>query len=151
MTSKLVANFSDTRPIRSLEDKRLIENKEALDWLIDWEGQKRENNNSFITTECYNDMLSMLLGSQKVIELKLGEFPFSSVYLHRMNSDIVENIFSSQRGICNGSCSNPTYLQYSKGINTIIIGQSIKSKKSNSGGKLCVGGALPFSFYKKKT
>lgn len=151
ITSKLVENFSDNRPVRSIEDKRLSENSEALDWLVEWEGQYRADKNSFITMECYNDMLSMLMGTLEVIKIKLSEYPLSAVYLHRMNSDIVENVFSSQRGICNGSCTNPTYLQYSKGINTIIIGQSIKSRKSNTGGKLCVGGALPYSFYKKSS
>ena len=151
ITSKLVENFADSRPILSIADQRLSANNEAMLWLKEWEGQYRSDKNTFITTECYNDMMSMLMGSFEVVKLKLEEYPLCPIYLHRMNSDIVENIFSSQRGICNGSCTNPTYLQYSKGINTVIIGQSMKSKKSNTGGKLCVGGAMPYSFYTKKT
>ena len=67
----------------------------------------------------------------------------SSVMASRLNSDIVENFFSQQRSQKHGANTNPTYLQYSKGVNSVLLGRSSskRSKTSNAGLK----GAAPYN------
>ena len=74
----------------------------------------------------------MIVGLQSLVEEKLTHSPLGSVCVNRVNSDIVENVFSSQRGSCNGSNTNPTYLQFCKGSTSVILGQSVVSKKANA-------------------
>lgn len=93
----------------------------------------------------------MILGTKSFIEIKLALYPLSSLVMARLNSDVIENVFCSQRGICNGANTNPSYAKYCKGINTICIGQAVISKKSNAGGKQCVGGALPYKCHSGKS
>lgn len=149
-TSMLVSIFSDKRPIRSKSDERLHSLSLVLAYLRAlysfWQ-EKGSEKDKFFTRECYNDLISMITGVLKVVSTKLSLFPKSSVYLHRLNSDVCENIFCSARGICNGSNTNPSYYKYCKSINTIIIGQAVTSKKSNAKSNVCVGGALPFKCY----
>ena len=57
----------------------------------------------------------------------------SSLVPARINSDVIENIFCQQRGIINGNNTNPTFYQFVKNINTVIIGQSAISKSCNTG------------------
>lgn len=147
----MVDNYQNSKPVGSLNDERLISNKMLLDWLEKWEKDCKAKGKKFITRECYNDLLSMLIGTASLIAIKLQEFPLTSFSLRRLNSDIVENIFCSQRGICNGSNSNPNYYQYCSGMNAITIGQPIKSNKSNARGKMCLGGALPYKCHSTKS
>ena len=146
--------YADKRPIRSVEDERLNSAMEVYQWFTDWhkfwvKGGKLQKH--FITRECYEDLQSMLLGTRSLIQLKLALFPLCSMYMCRLNSDVIENVFCSQRGICNGANANPSYYKYCKGINTICIGQAVVSKKSNAGGEVCVGGALPFKCHSGKS
>ena len=55
----------------------------------------------------------------------------------RINSDVIENIFCQQRGIVNGNNTNPTFYQYVKYINAVIIGQNAISKNSNAAHRGC--------------
>ena len=48
------------------------------------------------------------------------------------------------QGLHNGANANPTYGVYSKSVNSIILGQSTISRKSNSGGQ----GSQPYAFVK---
>jgi hypothetical protein len=150
-TSVMVENYRNSRPVTPLHDERLTSNQMLLDWWQEWEKECKQKGKAFITRECYNDLLSMFLGTASLIAIKLKEFPLTSFSLRRLNSDVIENIFCSQRGICNGSNSNPNYYQYCSGMNAITIGQPIKSSKSNAGGKVCVGGALPYKCHVKKS
>jgi hypothetical protein len=50
-----------------------------------------------------------------------------------INSDVVENEFNQQRSTYNGANTNPNALQYRRSLNSIIIGQSVISKKENAG------------------
>jgi hypothetical protein len=65
----------------------------------------------------------------------LNRFPRGYVVPSRINSDIVENHFCQHRGSYNGSTTNPTYLNYCSTVNSIVLGQSLKSRgrKSNAG------------------
>ena len=92
----------------------------------------------------------MLVGIEQVLIIKLQQFPFGYICPGRMSTDVVENLFSSQRGI-NGSNNNPTYLQYCKGLNTILLSRKIVSTKSNAGGNVQACAALPYTLHGKKS
>jgi hypothetical protein len=149
-TSILVKNFQDQRPVRSVNDVRLNQNKDLLSWFKGWK-EDTTDKDKFITRECYEDMVSLLVGFSSLVELKLSNCALGYIKPFLINSDVVENLFCSQRGICNGSTTNPTYLQYSKGINTIIIGQPLKSRKSNAASQKVISGALPYKTHVNKS
>jgi hypothetical protein len=48
------------------------------------------------------------------------------------NSDIIENVFCQQRELYNGNNTNPTYLNYCRTMNTVILGQTTISRRSNA-------------------
>lgn len=58
----------------------------------------------------------------------------ASIIPSRVNSDIVENMFCQQRTLHNGPNTNPTYLGYCNTVNSVILGQTSISRKSNVGG-----------------
>ena len=83
---------------------------------------------------------------------RLREFPGSNIVPSMMNSDVIENFFSSQRGRCGGDNTNPTVLAYSKNINTIIMtSERCRSKKRNAASDAGVGGAYPYKILAKTT
>jgi hypothetical protein len=63
-----------------------------------------------------------------VCEQHLNEFEFGSIKPSRFNNDIVENLFCQQKGVYNGNNSNPNYINYCKSVNSVLLGQSLKSK-----------------------
>ena len=149
-TAQITTLFTDQRVFRSITDERLERNREVLHWFQDWHGQPGvDYRKNFLTRECYEDLKSMIIGFESMVK-KLRRCPLGTVCAHRINTDIVENFFSAQRGV-NGSSTNPTYLQYSKNVNTIVIGQKVISKKSNANQKICVGGALPYKIHTKQS
>jgi hypothetical protein len=150
-TSLLLANFKDNRPIRSMDDPRLAVNRECLQFFLDWHEQKGTSHaTNFITRECFQDLKSMVVAFEKIVQTKLQYHPTSYVNPARVNTDVVENFFCSQRAI-NGCNTNPTTLQYAKGINTILISRKLVSTKSNAGGRVSVGGAMPYKVHAKKS
>ena len=78
-----------------------------------------------------DDIVSLLMGFQQMCCHKFKQRVISIVP-SCVNSDMVENIFCPQRVKFNGSNTNPTYLQYCNTMNSIILGQSTKSQKSNA-------------------
>jgi hypothetical protein len=50
-------------------------------------------------------------------------------------NSFVENLFCQQKGVYNGNNSNPNYINYCKSVNSVLLGQSLKSRarKSNAG------------------
>ena len=147
----MLRNFKDNRPIRSVADERLTQNRQCLEFFMNWKMQSGKNHNTnFITRECFEDLKSMVIAFEEIVKTKLHHHPLSYVNAARTNTDVVENFFSSQRAI-NGSNNNPTVLQYSKGINTILISRKIVSTKSNAGGKFLVGGAKPYKTHVKQS
>lgn len=147
-TSQLLEVFLDTRPIRNENDPKFKVISEALTFFTEWAKQEHVNfKDTFITRECYVDLMSILTGFPVLVSTKLKNLPLSYIVAARTNTDVVENFFSSHRAI-NGSNNNPTALQYAKGINTILLTRKLVSTKGNAGGKVAVGGAKPFTFYK---
>jgi len=150
-TSILVQNFRDHRPISDIGDIRLEQNQKVLKWFQDWEkyilsnSEVKDKENNMISHQTRADICSLLIGFHELCteKLKTGS---ASIVPDRLNSDVIENVFCQQRGLYNGNNTNPTYLNYCRTMNAIILGQETVSKKSNSGG-ITPEGAQPFSQY----
>ncbi|CAG2206495.1 unnamed protein product [Mytilus edulis] len=115
-TSVLIANFRDNRAITDLSDDRLRQNHDVMDFFIKWE-------------KVFN--WTQLSSKKKCYRLKNNN---ASVIPSRLNSDVIENVFCQQRTLHSGANTNPTYLGYCHAMNSVILGQTTVSRKSNTGG-----------------
>ncbi len=149
-TSKLVKLFSDLRIINSQFDSRLNVLEEFKTFLVKWKETCGDIKTNFITRECYEDLLSLVIGFPKLIKIKLEASPMGYICPGRTSTDIVENFFCNQRSI-NGCNNNPTLLQYQKGINSILISRKMVSKKSNAQCKRTISGAVPYKIHSGKS
>jgi hypothetical protein len=150
-TSLLVEIYTSNRRIRTLSDERLCTIQNVLKWWREWHGQDNCNSKTnYITKECHEDLLSMLIGFCRLCQNKLTYSPLGSICPSRISSDLVENFFCCQRSL-NGSTSNPTYLQFCKSVNTLVITQNSLTKKGNSSTAVSVGGAKPFKCHVNKS
>ncbi|KAJ8313792.1 hypothetical protein KUTeg_008353 [Tegillarca granosa] len=145
-TSVLIKNFRDNRPITDSSDDRLRQNHDVLDFFIKWENDNLSDEKikrkefSMISHQTRQDIISSILGFEELCLYKLKKNS-ASVIPSRLNSDVVENIFCQQRTLHNGANTNPTYLSYCHSMNSIILGQTTVSRKSNTGGET----AQPYS------
>lgn len=155
-TSILVSTYRDNRPITEEIDSRLKANEKVLKYFQDWEesiSKQSEMTNSekekaLISHQTRMDIKSMLLGFDYLCKTRLKR-NLSCIVPSRVNSDAIENVFCQQRGIFHGANTNPTYAQYLKAMNSVILGQPTLSRKSNTGGAR-VSGAEPLSFRKDR-
>lgn len=153
-TSEIVAVFRDKRPITDVEDVRLDKLEESLSWFQNWEKHvlvqeyvpSAEKEKQLLSSQTREDLQSCIVGFNHLCKTTLKE-DRSSIVPARINSDVIENIFCQQRGIINGNNTNPTFYQFVKNINSVIIGQSILSKTCNSGS----GSLTPVCFNTKKS
>ena len=135
MTSTMIKIFRDQRLISSIEDKRLSELRKVLDWFLAWKASADDNPKSMFSRECMDDVICMLVTFPEICRCHLQEFPQDSIKPSRFNNDIAENMFCQQKGLYNGNASNPCYKQYCSTVNSVLLGQSLKSRgrKSNAG------------------
>ena len=96
-------------------------------------------------------MWSTISSFKNIVHARLDEYPGCHVTPAIMNSDVIENLFSSQRSRCHGANTNPTVLMYGKGVNTIILTTSVASNKKNANTSAAVGGATPYKLLANKT
>jgi len=149
-TSKLVDIFRDMRPIKTLSDNRICQLKEVDMWFTEWESSvkgdhdmsKTEKTKCLMSQQCHEDIHASLQGFVALCETVHSMDTPLSITPALVNSDCIENIFNQQRSTYNGANTNPTSYQYKKTINSIIIGQSIVSKKANAANTA----ASPFTF-----
>ena len=141
-TSKMVSVFNNNRPIIEMDYEWLIKSKELNDWFAQWDNGT-SHNKELMSHETREDVAFCTVGFISICLLGIADG--YSVLPSRVNSD-VEN-FCQQRG-SPGDNNNPTYLQYCKNINTIVMktGGKSRAKKSNSGLK---GACLPYDHFKK--
>lgn len=142
-TSTIVSTFRDHRPITDIEDKRLDDLMTALTWFNDWEihvnSQKvaaSVKDKQLMSVQTLEDLNSCLIGFNSLCKNTL-KHKIISIVPDRINSDVIENVFCQQRGIINGNNTNPTFYQYVKNINAVIIGQNAISKNSNAAHRGC--------------
>ena len=141
-TSTVIRNMNDKRPIEDINDQRLLENKSTLSWLTQWENSA-ETPKQLMSSECREDFKWMLAGFDGLAKELIQNYK-TCVYACDINSDVIENFFCSQRGIMGGNTTNPSVRNYMHNINSIIIGQSTISSKSNAG---CKGkSAAPYKY-----
>ena len=129
-TSKLVDIFNDLRPIKGLDDIRLSELQEILEWLDSW--GKQENKRSKLSYQTQEDLTSMICGFIHVVQEHITSKRSTAIVPGRVNSDIVENMFCQQRTLVNGAKTNPTAQDYGVGVNTILSMQVSLSRKRNT-------------------
>ena len=80
----------------------------------------------------------------EICKIHISDFPGHDVSPSTFNSDIIENNFCQVRGLHNGNTTNPNYFTYKSTMNSVILGQSSKSRgrKSNAG----IPTADPYNF-----
>lgn len=145
-TSFFVSFFTDSRPIKDRNDPRLNSLTESYNWFKSWEKQEISDNEpnkrykSLLTMETREDLDYMYYGFISLVEICTNELNIELVP-SRVNSDIIENVFCQERSLYHGANTNPNYNEYRTGINSIILGQTTTSRKSNAGGET----AKPFA------
>jgi hypothetical protein len=122
-TSELVSLFNDKLYISSVHDKRLKKLEKFHELMKIWANQTEGKSHLFVSSKLW-------FGS--LVSIKLSHFPQSVVKPAIINQDCVENHFGQVRS-CNGQNNNPTYLQQQSTQNSIRIGQTFISRKSNAG------------------
>ena len=148
-TSNLVTAYTDAKPISSLSDSRLIDLLEVESFFDEWYANNIDEK-SFIGREAYEDLKSLIRGTMNYVKLRFAESATASIHLHRLNSNVIENCFSSQRDACIGSSTNPSLLEYGKSINTIMLGQNLLSQNRNASSDIGLGGAMPMKLLTKE-
>ena len=131
-TSNMVELFSDKHGIYHVNDNRILALNDLLKFFTEWE-QQTTNGKEFVSAKLWFDLQSMILGFTSMVREKLSRFPGSVIKPAIVNQDLVENHFSQLRG-ANGQNENPTYQLTQETQNSVIFGQSIVSKKINTGG-----------------
>ena len=104
-----------------------------------------EKEKSLISRQTREDLASLIIGFDTVCKSRITRNLYSVKPCY-VNSDAIENIFCQVRDVLNGLNTNPTYSQYSKTMNSIILGQHSTSRKANTGGKT-QHAAQPVAFY----
>jgi len=140
MCSTLITNFTSHQYYMSMADSRLEENDRCLEWLQNWQHDVKEKkelraserNKLFLSDKTMFDVASCILGFKTLCKISFQAHPGCNVSAYRVNSDLVENVFCQQRGR-NGQNDNPTYAQYGPTMNSILLGQTTKTKKGNTG------------------
>ena len=137
--------FPDSHSVTSLSDCRLKVLKDSFHWFQDWKKEMVQlkaagvNTAKMLISPKYSeDMDNMLLTFKNICIIHLNRFPRGYVVPSRINSDIVENHFCQQRALYNGSSTNPTHMNYSSTVNSIVLGQSLKSRGSKSNNSVLI-------------
>lgn len=146
-TSTMIKIFRDMKPIREVNDERLLHLSDVNQWFQTWETKihqsdlcKTDKTKSLFSYQCHEDIHSCIQGFIQLCEQVFKMNTCLYVTPGIINSDVIENIFNQQRSTYNGANTNPTVLQYKKTINNILVGQGVISHKSNAG----TSAALPF-------
>ncbi|CAC5387160.1 unnamed protein product [Mytilus coruscus] len=154
-TSQLIKNFRDCRPLtdisNDISDDRLKVNDDELHFFKEWKTSVIKDNKlsnkekCLISHQTRQDISSLIIGFKHFCINKPTRYSGSSIIPSRINTDPIENIFCQERSLHNGACTNPTYLGYCNTMNSVILGESTISRKSNTGGH----NADPFSYHTK--
>ena len=98
---------------------------------ISWEQDIPGDNKKFISSKLWFDLKSLCLGFQSLVHYKLVKHPSSVIKPAIVNQDCAGNHFCQIRS-CNGQNDNPTFLQQQSSQNSIRVGQTTISPKSNA-------------------
>ena len=139
-TSVLIDIFRDSKALHEETDSRIVELSSVLQFFKSWETwvlsqthkTTKEKSQMLLTSQTMEDLYSCLIGFVELVKKVATEYPGSSVVPSNINSDAIENHFCQQRCLCHGANTNPTYSQYAKAQNSIILLQPAVSKKGNA-------------------
>lgn len=146
-TSAVIKIFRDKRPITDPNDQRLEELESVRIWFDNW-AKEAKDAKSLPSAQCMEDMQAMLFSFQDVCKTHLADFPEGrGVVPARFNSDLVDNHFCQTRGIYGGNLTNPSYAQYCNTVNSVILGQSMRSRGRK--GNAAIVATKPFPLYKR--
>ncbi|XP_019629354.1 PREDICTED: uncharacterized protein LOC109473763 [Branchiostoma belcheri] len=137
-----VRTFANTKPIRTMDDPRLVQLDGALQWFLDWNQEVKESvnvtakerNKSYISDKLHFDLCSMVLGFKSYVHTMTTQFPGTGLVSAHTNQDALENMFVCVRA-SNGSNTNPTILQYGPSVNGYIHCRSFKVRNGNASRK----------------
>ncbi|CAH1277301.1 Hypp9552 [Branchiostoma lanceolatum] len=140
--NEFVQIFANTKPIRTMDDPRLMRLDAALHWFLDWKQDvmdsvnltSKERNKSYISEKLHFDLCSMVFGFKSYIHTMTSQFPGMGLVAGHTNQDALENMFGCIRA-SNGSNTNPTVLQYGPSVNGYIHCRSFKVRNGNSARK----------------
>ena len=104
--------------------------REFLNYLQKWK-DNAESPKEFLSDQLWFDLRSMIIGLEKVVEIKQSYFGEATLKPIIINQDILENIFCQIRG-SNGQNNHPKYYTYSTTLTAVNIGQSVVSGKGNA-------------------
>ncbi|CAC5395429.1 unnamed protein product [Mytilus coruscus] len=150
-TTILISVFRDKRPILSCHDTRIQLLHSVLTYFQSWIKEieslsipNKEKEKMLPSRKCLDDVESLISTFNEICNIYNREFPGEGVVPSRFNSDVIENNFCQVRGLHNGNTTNPNYRTYQSPMNSVILGQSSKSRgrKSNAG----LSTADPYSF-----
>lgn len=155
-TSKLIQIFRDMRPIKCIDDSRIITLRDISAWFLGWTSSiqtndsipSKEKGKKLLSHQCSEDLQSCIQGFLCLCDKVLKNPSTIFVTPGLVNSDVIENIFNQQRSTYHGANSNPNALQYKRAINSVLVGQNIVSKKSNAGKSTVT--CEPYSFQKRQ-
>ena len=130
-TSVLVKIFSDTK--HPISDGRLAKLKSVLHFFNEWESayKSKSEKRHILTQETRDDINGCIGGFLSLCSYVIPERVI--VTPGNINSDLVENFFCQERGICHGLNTNPTIAEYGPAVNSIILGQDTLSHRNNTG------------------
>lgn len=123
--------FNDRLYNHSCDDQRLQKLNKFFSWMCHWASGTEGNSKSFISSKLWFDLQSMCLEFQSLVHYKMTRFPSTVIKPAIVNQDCVENHFCQIRS-CNGQNDNPTFLQQQSTQNSIRLGQTTISTKSNA-------------------
>ena len=129
-TSEIVSLFNDRLYINSADGLRRHKLNNFYNWMCQWANETEGKSQSFISSKLWFDLQSMCLGFQSLVHYKMTRFPSTVIKPAIVNQDCVENHFCQIRS-CNGQNDNPTFLQQQSTQNSIRLGQTTISTKSN--------------------
>ncbi len=96
-----------------------------------------------ISHKLHFDMASTIISFQKVCKYKLALFSGSNIMPGLVIQDVIENLFCRIRSR-NGNNNNPTVSQYGSSLRSVIISQTLISRKANAGSNVKVS-SMPLS------
>ena len=130
-TSEMVSLFNDRLNICFTEDNCLHRLNKFHQWISQWAKATENKKNLFISSKLHFDLESICLGFQSMVHYKLLKVENVVVKPAIVNQDCEENHFCQIRS-CNGHYDNQTFLQPQSTQNSIRLGQTTISTKSNA-------------------
>ena len=131
-TSPIVEFFNSNCPVATTNDRRLQQLQTFYEFMASWKEECNSDNSKFVSSKLWFDLQSMCIGFQSLVNIKLKNFSQSVIKPAIVNQDCVENHFC-QVLACYGQNNNPSYHQQESAQNSIRFGQTVISRKSNSG------------------